>query len=134
MACPSAPTPRLPHWLLRRTDQAAVAALVVVGLASMGAWWFVHGGSRGALIEVEHAPPQTARFQVDVNSAAWPELVQIPGVGRTLADRIVDSREREGPFGEVEDLRRVHGIGRKTLDSIRPYLRPLPKRSTVAGP
>jgi competence protein ComEA len=133
MSNPSESTPQSPHWLLRRADQAAVAFLVVLGLASTVGWWIFHGGLRGELIEVEHAPPQTARFQVDVNSAAWPELVQIPGVGRTLADRIVESRQREGPFVEVEDLRRVHGIGRKTLDSMRPFLRPLPKHSAIAG-
>ena len=53
----------------------------------------------GELIEVEQAGRRRRRrFQVDINTASWPELVQLPGVGRTLAERIVESRQRQGPF------------------------------------
>ncbi len=121
-----------PSWLLRRGDQAAVAVLVLAGLASMGAWWIAHGGCRGRLVELERAKPQTARFQVDLNQADWPELVQLPGVGETLARRIVESRRRDGPFVDHEDLKRVRGIGPKTLDRIRPYLRPMPEHRAIA--
>jgi len=70
--------------------------------------------------------PKTARFLVDVNAAEWPELAQLPEVGETLARRIVDSRQQEGPFLDHDDLRRVRGIGPKTLETIRPYLLPMP--------
>ena len=73
------------------------------------------------------------RFTVDVNSATWPELVQLPEVGETLAKRIVEVRAESGPYLDHEDLRRVPGIGPKTLDRIRPYLRPIPNAETVAG-
>ena len=96
-------------------------------------WWIAHGGSRGRLIEVERAGPQTATFQVDVNEADWPELAQLPGVGKTLAQRIVQSRQTQGPFADHEDLRRVRGIGPKTLESIRPHLRPMADGRTVAA-
>ena len=87
-----------PHWLLRRADQAAVAVLVAVGLAATIGWWIAQGGPRGRLIEVDRAEPQTARFQVDVNQADWAELANLPGVGSTLAHRIVDCRRVGGPF------------------------------------
>jgi len=70
---PKPPTPG-PRWLLRRADQAAVGALVLVALASMGGWWIAQGGWQGRLIELERLPPQTARFQVDINQAAWSEV------------------------------------------------------------
>lgn len=113
------------RWLLRRGDQLAVAGLVVLGLASMVAWYTVQGGWQGRLIEREQAAPQTVRFQVDLNTAEWPELSQLPGIGETLARRIVESREAKGPFSTPDDLRRVRGIGRKTLERLRPYLAPL---------
>jgi competence protein ComEA len=119
--------------LLRRADQVAVAALVVVALAAMGGWWIAQGGWGGRLIEIDRAEPLTARFQVDINTADWPELVQLPGIGPTLAKRIVQSRKTEGPFADQDDLRRVRGIGPKTLEQIRPYLRPMPDSSNVAG-
>jgi len=122
-----------PRWLLRRADQAAVAALVLLALAAMGGWWASHGGWRGKLIEVERAEPLAARFEVDINHADWPELIQLPGIGETLAQRIVESRQTDGPFVDHEDLRRVRGIGPKTLEQMRPYLRPMPGGGNVVG-
>jgi len=115
-----------PAWLLRRADQAAVAMLVLAGLAASGAWWIAQGGLQGRLIEIDRAQPQTAQFKVDLNSADWPELSQLPGIGETLARRIVESRRAEGPFVEHDDLQRVRGIGPKTLQRVRPYLLPMP--------
>jgi competence protein ComEA len=121
------------HWLLRRADQATVAALVFVALAAMAAWWVSHGGWGGRLIEIDRADPLTARFEVDINAADWPELMQLPGIGQVLSQRIVDSRNTAGPFADHDDLRRVRGIGPKTMELIRPYLRPMPGSRDVAA-
>jgi competence protein ComEA len=128
----SDPLPR-PRLLLRRADQAAVAALVVMALAAMAGWWLSHGGWQGNLIEIERAESLIAHFEVDINQADWPELLQVPGIGPTLAHRIVESRNTVGPFADHNDLRRVKGIGAKTLEQIRPYLRPMPETHAVAG-
>ena len=122
-----------PAWLLRRADQTAVAGLVLIALASTVGWWVSRGGLGGRLVEVERADPQTAAFQVDPNTADWPELIQLPGIGPTLAQRIVQSRRADGPFLDHEDIKRVRGIGPKTLDQIRPYLRPMPPTAGLAG-
>ncbi|MEN6404959.1 MAG: helix-hairpin-helix domain-containing protein [Thermoguttaceae bacterium] len=122
-----------PHWLLRRADQTVVAALVVAALAAIVAWWVVHGGWRSERIEIDRADPLTARFEVDINQADWPELVLLPRVGVGLAKRIVESRKTQGPFVDAEDLRRVHGLGPKTLEQIRPFLRPMASGRSVAG-
>jgi len=124
---------QLGPWLVRRADQAAVGVLVLGSLAAMGAWWVAHGGLAGRLIEVDRAADRTARFQVDLNRADWPELAQLPGIGETLARRIVQSRLEEGPFLDHADLERVRGIGPKTLDELRPHLLPMPSRTAIAG-
>src|SRR5687768_11660631 len=74
-----------PRPLLRRADQAAVATLVAFALVGMGVYWFVQGGHRGELIEIDRAEPLTARFLVNINSAEWPELAELPDIGETLA-------------------------------------------------
>lgn len=122
-----------PSWLLRRADQAGVAFLVLLGLAGTGAWWFAQGGWQGRLVEFERTEPREAAFLVDINQAAWPELAQLPGIGETLARRIVDSRDHDGPFVDHQDLTRVRGIGPKTLENLRPYLLPMPDSAGVAG-
>ena len=107
--------------------------LTVAGLAAMAGWWIAQGGLGGRLIEIDRAEPLTTSFQVDINAAEWPELMQLPGIGEVRAKRIVESRLKDGPFADQDDLRRVRGIGPKTLEQIRPYLRPMPGSSNIAS-
>lgn len=52
---------------------------------------------------------------VDLNRADAAALQQLPGIGPALAERIVDYRREHGPFGSVDELANVPGIGAKTL-------------------
>ena len=122
-----------PSGALTRVDQGAVAVLVCAALAALALYWVAQGGLGGRLIEIDRAVPREIRFQVDINAADWPELSLLPGVGETLARRIVESRTADGPFQSIEDLRRVPGIGAKTLDDLRPHLSPLAAEGVVAG-
>ena len=45
--------------------------------------------------------------RIDVNAAGHGELTRLPGVGKAIAQRILDSRHAEGPFASVDDLRRL---------------------------
>ena len=83
--------------------------------------------------EPRHWNDGTITFQVDVNAADWPELAQLPGLGETLARRIVASRQTSGPFRSYADLDRVKGIGPRTIERIRPFLAPLPHDEQMAG-
>jgi competence protein ComEA len=128
----SAPNPPTRSWLLKKADQAALAAINLVALVAIAGWWLWAGGQRGRLIEIDRQNRETISFQLDVNSADWPEWTLLPEIGETLAKRIVESREREGPFRDLDDLRRVRGIGPRTLEKIRPYLQPVPEVDAVA--
>ena len=86
--------PRRPGWLLRPSDQLVVAVLMAAALVSLAGYWVSHGGLSGRLIEVDRAPQNTANFAVDINAADWPELAELPGVGETLARRIVENAPR----------------------------------------
>lgn len=71
--------------------------------------------------ELQSRPP--LGYQIDVNEAERAALVQLPGIGDTLAGRIEEQRRRHGPFRSVEDLRQVPGIGPATLERLRPWVR-----------
>jgi competence ComEA-like helix-hairpin-helix protein len=60
---------------------------------------------------------------LDLNHAGAGELVMLPGVGPALAARIVAAREAGGLFESVDDLRRVRGLGRATIERLRPVVR-----------
>jgi competence protein ComEA len=122
-----------PRPLLRRWDQVAVAVLLGLAWIAIAVGLWVRGYHRGRLIEIEQAEPVTITFRVDINHAEWTELTLLPDLGEALARRIVESREKDGPFRSPEDLRRVKGIGPKKLESIRPYLLPIPDTDAAGG-
>lgn len=119
------------RWLLHRADQAAIAGFCAFGLVAVGLYWIAQGGLRGRLIEIDHADKVAVDFKVDINTAEWSELVTIPEIGQTLAHRIVDYRQKHGPFQAVEDLRHVRGVGPKTLERLKAYVLPLGPQKVV---
>src|SRR5262249_13684392 len=54
----------------------------------------------------ELVPAEHAGYRIDVNRAGRAELLQVPGVGEGLAQRIADERAARGPFDQVNDLTR----------------------------
>ena len=70
------------------------------------------------------ARPASAEVSpIDLNSATVEDLVKVPGIGESLAARIVEFRTKNGPFERVDDLLKVRGIGEKSLEKLRPHLR-----------
>ena len=67
-------------------------------------------------------PPEGS---VDVNAADAAELAAVPGIGRAIAARIVELREREGAFTSLDELLDVAGMTQTRLERARPYLRDL---------
>jgi competence protein ComEA len=59
---------------------------------------------------------------VDLNSATAADLDALPGIGPVLAQRILDHREEQGPFGRVEELDDVSGIGPALYAEISPLV------------
>jgi len=54
--------------------------------------------------------------KINLNKATAAELSQLKGIGMKYAERIVEYRDKNGPFKQVEDLLNVQGIGPKTLE------------------
>jgi competence protein ComEA len=65
----------------------------------------------------------TADGLVDLNAASATELEALPGIGPVLAERIVQWREDNGPFTDVEVLGEVSGIGDALMAQLRPRVR-----------
>lgn len=59
---------------------------------------------------------------VNINTATADQLEALPGIGPSMAKRIVAYREKNGPFKKVEDLMNVQGIGEKSFLKLRPHL------------
>jgi competence protein ComEA len=100
----------------RRTQFAALITLLVISALIGWRWYADHLGTRPT--ELTRDPTH----RIDLNRATRSELMQVPGVGPALAERIVAERDGRGRFAGVEDLAGVHGIGDLTLNKIRPWV------------
>lgn len=100
-----------------RTVQLALGLIITASIFFLlGRWsqqWSPH-----------REPGASARVgqPLNLNRATKAELRLLPGIGDALAQRIVAHRAEQGPFQSVDDLRRVNGIGPKSLDRLRPWL------------
>jgi len=59
---------------------------------------------------------------VNINTADAALLETVPGIGPTIASRIIAYREENGPFERVDDLTKVAGIGPATMEKIKPFV------------
>jgi len=126
------------------SDRRAVILLVALGAA--GAVVRLLGHSEGAPGSVAYRAPVSPRSsldsvaarasrlarplrrgdRIDLDAASREEIERLPRIGPGLAARIISDREENGPFGSLEGLDRVSGVGPTLLKAIEPY-------ATVSG-
>ena len=63
-----------------------------------------------------------AQGRININTASAADLTQLPGIGKTTAERIVAYRNLNGSFTSVDDLLNVEGIGYGTLYNIHDFI------------
>ncbi|WP_201352145.1 helix-hairpin-helix domain-containing protein [Hydrogenimonas urashimensis] len=81
------------------------------------------------LLELEGIDKQTLKVwaealhsKTDVNKASTKALAKIKNIGKKLAEKIVEFREKHGPFEKLEDLMKVKGLGKKKFEKIKEHL------------
>jgi competence protein ComEA len=95
---------------MRRRSSTALGALLALAIVA------------GAAAPPCGAAPAESGAKVNINTAGIDELVTLPGIGRAYAQRIIEYRDKNGPFKRVEDLLNVRGIGEKTFAKIKDRL------------
>lgn len=115
VALPSGDTPGWP-----RSAQAATAALLLLALGLLG--WHVVSAQRWGARPTTLEADVVSTSRIDLNKADRAQLLQLPGVGDTFARRIEAYRQEHNGFHEVEELRRVGGIGPAVLERLRPLV------------
>lgn len=83
------------------------------------------------LAEPREGEPVSARLQVDLNHASVEELMLLPGLGPTLAGRIVEHRQTVGSFASLDALSEVQGVGVAKIRGVAPYLTVSPELAAL---
>lgn len=61
-------------------------------------------------------------ISIGINSAGVDDLIVLPGIGKVLAERIVEYRNSDGGYDSVDELIAVKGIGEKKLSAVRRFI------------
>lgn len=108
-------------WLTNRDQWLVVIVSVVVVILLAVKWQQLRYIDRSEIILQRSS--DDIGYQIELNSATWVELTQLRGIGEAFAQRIVNDRDVHGPFSSIDDLQRVKGIGPKTVEKNRRWLR-----------
>ena len=77
-------------------------------------------------------PPSTAT--VNLNTASASDFEGLPGIGAKMATRIVEYRQKNGPFKKIEELMNVQGIGEKNFLKLKPQITVAPAKADHEHP
>jgi competence protein ComEA len=89
---------------------ALVAVSLVLGTVALG---------QTPTSKANPASKDANGVKVNINQGDAEQLMTIKGIGPVMAKRIIEHREKNGPFKKVEDLLAVRGIGEKSLERLR---------------
>jgi competence protein ComEA len=83
-------------------------------------------GRRTRRLRASNPTVAVAAASVDINVADARALEEVPGIGRSIAGRIVELRDRDGTFASLDELLDVAGMTQTRLERARPFLQPMP--------
>jgi competence ComEA-like helix-hairpin-helix protein len=68
--------------------------------------------------------------KIDLNTATLSQLDSLPGIGPVIAERILELREKSGPYKRIEDLMNIRGIGEKKFLKLKDLITIKPEQQS----
>ena len=110
-------------WILIAITGAFLCLLVGVFLGRGQSKGYIHlENSEGIVVEPQESQAAPSPAQININTATAQQLQLLPGIGESIAQRIVDYRETNGNFETIEALMNVSGIGEKKFSDIKDFI------------
>ena len=106
------------------TDEADLDRINLAAPLADGQQIYVpHQGEEDFPVEPPSRAPAADDNKININTADAVALESLPGIGPSLAQRIIDYREANGPFAQIEDIVNVSGIGPGILAKIEDLIK-----------
>jgi competence ComEA-like helix-hairpin-helix protein len=115
-------TDSLFRMLAAQADSMEAVDTVRIGFQSEPIQFRELGKELEMWVIVDTLEKPTTTFPVNINTADAKTLQALPRIGPRMAERILAYRAKSGPFVQIEDLKRVKGIGDKTLERLLPLV------------
>ena len=77
------------------------------------------GSGENIIIEENTTSSNKSSQTININKATETELQTLPGIGASLASRIIEYRSQNGKFGSIEEIKNVNGIGDSKFENIK---------------
>lgn len=97
-----------------------VGIWLLLGVFGLSLAYLFQPHQRRAVLVQPAAPPSSLLLaeRINLNTATVEELASLPGIGLTTATRVVEYREKHGPFARPEDLLIIKGLGESTYRAL----------------
>lgn len=66
--------------------------------------------------------PESALSKININRAGYEELLDLKGLTPSLAQKLIEYRQENGPFEDLRELKKVKGIGERRFEKIKDCL------------
>jgi len=118
-------------WGFQKSEIKILIFLCILLLAGSGIRIYQNRWGPLPKIREAHDPGKTEGIEneeiyfnqkISLNNATEKELERLPGIGPVLAQRIVQYRNTHNNFNSIEELKKVKGVGEKTVEKIKSNL------------
>ncbi len=104
----------------------AIGAYLRKNFLDLSTYAPTHLSTEFPIVSIQPASSQSAILlgqKIDINSATREDLEALPGIGPSLAERIVKYRGVHGRFKAIDELDNISGIGEKTVERLKEFLK-----------
>ena len=108
---------RMSLFIITRQERQVILFLIIVALLGLGINFLTKHCSQIRVIGYVSQDID----KINLNQADREALIDIPGIGKMLAQRIIDYRQQNGGFNDIAELENIKGIGKSKYEAIKEY-------------
>ncbi len=107
---------------MKKAISIIAACCLVLGIGTAQYVYFLRNNYREPLALSPCETHVSQDFKININIATQQELESLPGIGETIAARIIAYRQSHGPLADIGELKNIKGITNKVYVALVPLI------------